>query len=333
MNIKKNFSLSLYNSFRVNHNSSYFIEIESENKLLKFLEDEKYLNEDKLILGGGSNILFSKDFDGVILLNKIKGIKILKEDDNHVYIRVGSGENWDQFVSFCVQKKYFGIENLSLIPGSVGAAPIQNIGAYGVEVKSFIENVKGIFIDNLKEEKFDNKSCLFEYRNSIFKKKLKNKFFITSVDFKLNKKENFNLSYKDLKGLDKHNLSINMLRDKIIKIRNSKLPNPDEVGNAGSFFKNPFVKIDTINQIKLDYDDLVYFEGNGGFKIPAAWLIEKCGWKGYKKDNIGISNKHALVLVNYGERSGEKLKELSIKIIKDVKNKFDIKLEPEVNII
>lgn len=333
MNIKKNFSLSLYNSFRVNHNSSYFIEIESENKLLKFLEDEKYLNEDKLILGGGSNILFSKDFDGVILFNKIKGIKILKEDDNHVYIRVGSGENWDQFVSFCVQKKYFGIENLSLIPGSVGAAPIQNIGAYGVEVKSFIENVKGIFIDNLKEEKFDNKSCLFEYRNSIFKKKLKNKFFITSVDFKLNKKENFNLSYKDLKGLDKHNLSINMLRDKIIKIRNSKLPNPDEVGNAGSFFKNPFVKIDTINQIKLDYDDLVYFEGNGGFKIPAAWLIEKCGWKGYKKDNIGISNKHALVLVNYGERSGEKLKELSIKIIKDVKNKFDIKLEPEVNII
>lgn len=333
MNIKKNFSLSLYNSFRVNHNSSYFIEIESENKLLKFLEDEKYLNEDKLILGGGSNILFSKDFDGVILLNKIKGIKILKEDDNHVYIRVGSGENWDQFVSFCVQKKYFGIENLSLIPGSVGAAPIQNIGAYGVEVKSFIENVKGIFIDNLKEEKFDNKSCLFEYRNSIFKKKLKNKFFITSVDFKLNKKENFNLSYKDLKGLDKHNLSINMLRNKIIKIRNSKLPNPDEVGNAGSFFKNPFVKIDTINQIKLDYDDLVYFEGNGGFKIPAAWLIEKCGWKGYKKDNIGISNKHALVLVNYGERSGEKLKELSIKIIKDVKNKFDIKLEPEVNII
>lgn len=333
MNIKKNFSLSLYNSFRVNHNSSYFIEIESENKLLKFLEDEKYLNEDKLILGGGSNILFSKDFDGVILFNKIKGIKILKEDDNHVYIRVGSGENWDQFVSFCVQKKYFGIENLSLIPGSVGAAPIQNIGAYGVEVKSFIENVKGIFIDNLKEEKFDNKSCLFEYRNSIFKKKLKNKFFITSVDFKLNKKENFNLSYKDLKGLDKHNLSINMLRNKIIKIRNSKLPNPDEVGNAGSFFKNPFVKIDTINQIKLDYDDLVYFEGNGGFKIPAAWLIEKCGWKGYKKDNIGISNKHALVLVNYGERSGEKLKELSIKIIKDVKNKFDIKLEPEVNII
>ena len=333
MNIKKNFSLSLYNSFRVNHNSSYFIEIESENKLLKFLEDEKYLNEDKLILGGGSNILFSKDFDGVILLNKIKGIKILKEDDNHVYIRVGSGEKWDQFVSFCVQKKYFGIENLSLIPGSVGAAPIQNIGAYGVEVKSFIENVKGIFIDNLKEEKFDNKSCLFEYRNSIFKKKLKNKFFITSVDFKLNKKENFNLSYKDLKGLDKHNLSINMLRNKIIKIRNSKLPNPDEVGNAGSFFKNPFVKIDTINQIKLDYDDLVYFEGNGGFKIPAAWLIEKCGWKGYKKDNIGISNKHALVLVNYGERSGEKLKELSIKIIKDVKNKFDIKLEPEVIII
>tara|TARA_B000000475_G_scaffold103681_1_gene84121 strand:- start:21 stop:1022 length:1002 start_codon:yes stop_codon:yes gene_type:complete len=333
MNIKKNFSLSSYNSFRVDHNSNYFIEIKSKSQLINFLKDEKYLNEDKLILGGGSNILFTKNFDGVILLNKIKGIRVIKEDENHFYIRAGSGENWDKFVSFCVNNKYCGIENLSLIPGSVGAAPIQNIGAYGVEVKSFVDNVEGVFIDNLKEEKFDNRSCLFEYRNSIFKKNYKNKFFITSVNFKLNKKENFNLSYKDLKGLDKNKLSINKLRDKIIKIRNSKLPNPEEVGNAGSFFKNPFVNIDTINKIKLNYDDLVYFEGNGRFKISAAWLIEKCGWKGYKNDNIGVSSIHALVLVNYGEKSGEKLKDLSKRVMEDVKNKFDINLEPEVNII
>ena len=186
---------------------------------------------------------------------------------------------------------------------------------------------------NMIEENFDNKSCLFEYRNSVFKKKLRNKFFITSVDFKLNKKENYNLTYKDLKDLDEDKLTLKLLREKIIEIRNSKLPNPKEIGNAGSFFKNPIVEIHTINKIKIDYDDLVYFEGNEGFKIPAAWLIEKSGWKGYKKENIGISDKHALVLVNYGAKSGEKLKQLSIKIMEDVKNKFGIKLEPEVNII
>ena len=333
MNIKKNISLYSYNSFGVDHNSSYFIEIENKSQIINFLKDEKYFKEDKLILGEGSNILFTKDFHGVVLLNKIRGINKIKEDKNHIYLRVGSGENWDNFVSFCVNNKYYGIENLSLIPGSVGAAPIQNIGAYGIEVKSFIEKVEGVFIDNSKEEKFDNESCLFEYRNSVFKKKLRNKFFITSVDFKLNKKENYNLTYKDLKDLDEDKVSLKLLRDKIIEIRISKLPNPKEIGNAGSFFKNPIVEINTINKIKIDYDDLVYFEGNEGFKIPAAWLIEKSGWKGYKNKNIGISDKHALVLVNYGAKSGEKLKQLSIRIMEDVKNKFGIKLEPEVNII
>ena len=163
MNIKKNISLCSYNSFGVDHNSSYFIEIENKSQIINFLKDEKYFKEDKLILGGGSNILFTKDFHGVVLLNKIRGINKIKEDKNHIYLRVGSGENWDNFVSFCVNNKYYGIENLSLIPGSVGAAPIQNIGAYGVEVKSFIEKVEGVFIDNSKEERFDNKSCLFEY--------------------------------------------------------------------------------------------------------------------------------------------------------------------------
>ena len=175
MNIKKNYSLSNYNSFCVDHSTHYFIEIENKNQIVSFLKDKKYFKIDKLILGGGSNILFTKDFTGVVLFNKIKGITKIKEDENHIYLRVGSGENWDKFVSFCVNNNYYGIENLSLIPGSVGAAPIQNIGAYGVEVKSFIENVNGIFLDDSNEKQFDKNSCLFEYRNSIFKRSLKNK--------------------------------------------------------------------------------------------------------------------------------------------------------------
>ena len=333
MNIKKNYSLSNYNSFCVDHSTRYFIEIENKNQIFSFLKDKKYFKIDKLILGGGSNILFTKDFTGVVLFNKIKGITKIKEDENHIYLRVGSGENWDKFVSFCVNNNYYGIENLSLIPGSVGAAPIQNIGAYGVEVKSFIENVNGIFLDDSNEKQFDKNSCLFEYRNSIFKRSLKNKFFITSVDFKLNKKENYNLSYKDLKEIDIDIITLKNLREKIIEIRNSKLPNPSEIGNAGSFFKNPLVKIDTIEKIKMNYDDFIYFKDNGGYKIPAAWLIEKCGWKGYKSNNIGVYEKHALVLVNYGESKGKKIKRLSEKIIEDVNNKFEIKLESEVNII
>ncbi len=333
MCIKKNISLSSFNTFGFYHNAKYFIEIKNKDQILSFLHNKTYKGENKLILGEGSNILFTKDYDGVVILNSIKGIKVIKEDDDNVYIKVGSGENWDNFVSFCVKNHYYGIENLSLIPGSVGAAPIQNIGAYGVEVKTFIESVNGIDINDLKEKKFDNKSCLFEYRSSIFKNKFKDKFFITSVDFKLNKKENFNLSYKDLNNLDKNNITIDLLRNKIIEIRNSKLPNPSELGNAGSFFKNPLVERNTIDKIKKEYIDLISFEEKKKFKIPAAWLIEKCGWKGYKNKNIGVSDKHALVLVNYGERSGEKLKRLSDDIIKDVKNKFDLELEPEVNII
>ena len=332
MDIKRNFSLSQYNSFGVDHNAKYFVEIENLDQIENFLNDNNFKKLEKLILGGGSNILFTKDFEGIILLNKISGIKKLKEDKNNITLRVGSGENWDNFVSYCVKNEYYGIENLSLIPGSVGAAPIQNIGAYGVEIKTFIESVNGLFLESVKEKKFDNKSCLFEYRNSIFKNQLKNKFFITSVDFKLNKRGNFNLSYKDLNNLNKESLTLSLLRKKIIDIRNSKLPNPEEIGNAGSFFKNPLVDKYSIDKIRKTFDDLIFFTDNGKYKIPAAWLIEKCGWKGFEEGNIGVSKKHALVIVNYGEKDGNKIDTLSNKIIKDVKEKFNIVLEPEVNI-
>ena len=333
MSIKRNFSLGNYNSFGVKHKANFFIEIKNKDQINDIINNQKYDKIRKLILGGGSNILFTKDYNGIVFLNKIKGIRKMSEDDNNVLLRVGSGENWDDFVEYCVKKKYYGLENLSLIPGSVGAAPIQNIGAYGVEVKNLIENVEGIFLDNGIEKNFNNKSCEFQYRDSIFKGKLKNKFFITSVDFALSKIKSFNISYRDLKHLDIKNISLNSLRNEIIKIRNSKLPDPRDIGNAGSFFKNPLVDRIIIDKIKNEFNDLVYFKDGEKFKIPAAWLIEKCGWKGYKENNIGVSDKHALIIVNYNAKKGKEIKELSNKIINDVKGKFRIKLIPEVNVI
>ena len=331
--MKRNFSLGNYNSFGVKHKANFFIEIKNKDQINDVINNKKYDKVRKLILGGGSNILFTKDYNGIVFLNKIKGIRKISEDDNNVLLRVGSGENWDDFVEYCVKKKYYGLENLSLIPGSVGAAPIQNIGAYGVEVKNLIENVEGIFLDNGIKKNFNNKSCEFQYRDSIFKGKLKNKFFITSVDFVLSKIKSFNISYRDLKHLDIKNISLNSLRNEIIKIRNSKLPDPRDIGNAGSFFKNPLVDRIIIDKIKKEFNDLVYFKDGEKFKIPAAWLIEKCGWKGYKENNIGVSDKHALVIVNYNAKKGKEIKELSKKIIDDVKGKFRIKLIPEVNVI
>ena len=333
MSIKRNFSLGNYNSFGVKHKANFFIEIKNKGQINDIINNKKYDKVRKLILGGGSNILFTKDYNGIVFLNKIKGIRKISEDDNNVLLRVGSGENWDDFVEYCVKKNYYGLENLSLIPGSVGAAPIQNIGAYGVEVKNLIERVEGIFLNNGINKNFNNKSCEFQYRDSIFKGKLKNKFFITSVDFVLSKIKSFNVSYKDLKHLDIKSMSLNSLRNEIIKIRNSKLPDPGDIGNAGSFFKNPLVDGIIIDKIKNEFNDLVYFKDGEKFKIPAAWLIEKCGWKGYKENNIGVSDKHALVIVNYNAKNGKEIKELSNKIIDDVKDKFRIKLIPEVNVI
>ena len=262
------------------------------------------------------------------------GINKLDEKKNFIKIRVGSGENWDKFVSYCVDNNYYGIENLSLIPGSVGAAPIQNIGAYGVEIKDFIDNVQGYDLEEKEEKIYSRELCCFKYRNSIFKKEKKNKFFITHVEFILNKKPNYILTYKDLNNLNRHKISLKYLRDKVIEIRNSKLPNTEKLGNAGSFFKNPIIKLSLFDSIKLEYDDISGHKiGENKIKLSAAWLIEKCGWKGKVLDKIGVYKKHALVLVNYGEESGNKIKKLSEEISKSVERKFGIILEEEVNII
>ena len=334
MNILKNSSLYKLNSFGVKHKSKYLIEIKRKEDISFIINNKDLINEKIIIVGGGSNILFTKDFDGIVLLNKILGINKLDEDKNFIKIRVGSGENWDKFVSYCVDNNYYGIENLSLIPGSVGAAPIQNIGAYGVEIKDFIDNVQGYDLEEKEEKIYSRELCCFEYRNSIFKKEKKNKFFITHVEFILNKKPNYILTYKDLNNLNRDKISLKYLRDKVIEIRNSKLPNTEKLGNAGSFFKNPIIKLSLFDSIKLEYDDISGHKiGENNIKLSAAWLIEKCGWKGKVLDKIGVYKKHALVLVNYGEESGNKIKKLSEEISKSVEKKFGIILEEEVNII
>jgi len=329
----KNYSLKNYNSFRVNHKANFFLKIENDKSLIDFLSDKKFKNEKKLIIGGGSNILFTKDYEGVVLYNCIKGIHILEENDNHIKLKVGSGENWDDFVKFCVNKNWYGIENLSLIPGSVGAVPIQNIGAYGVEIKDYIYDVNGIDLKNNLKKTYTNKSCDFEYRDSIFKRELKNNFFVTEVTFILNKNKKFTLDYSELKNINSQNLTIQNVRDKIIEIRNSKLPDPKLLANAGSFFKNPVINIKIAKKIKEKYNDFKYYQINESMvKISAAWLIEKSGWKGHKEKNIGVYNKHALVLVNYSSENGKDIKILSKKIKESVLEKFNVTLEKEVNI-
>ena len=329
----KNYSLKNYNSFRVNHKANFFLKIENNKSLINFLSDKKFKNEKKLIIGGGSNILFTKNYEGVILYSCIKGIHILEENDNHIKVKVGSGENWDDFVKFCVSKNWYGIENLSLIPGSVGAVPIQNIGAYGVEVKDYIYDVNGIDLKNNTKKTYSNKSCDFEYRDSIFKRELKNNFFVTEVTFILNKNKKFTLDYSELKNINSQSLTIQNVRDKIIEIRNSKLPDPKLLANAGSFFKNPVINVKIAKKIKEKYNDFKYYQINESMvKISAAWLIEKSGWKGHKEKNIGVYNKHALVLVNYSSENGKDIKMLSNKIKESVLKKFNIILEKEVNI-
>ena len=335
MIFKNNISIKKYNSFKVDHKIKKFYRIQSKEEMIK-VKRSISKNEKIIILGGGSNILFTKNFNGSILYNNILGKEIIKETKKNIYIKFGAGENWDKSVEFCVKNKWYGIENLSLIPGSVGAAPIQNIGAYGTEIKDYIYEVSGINLSNGKSHVYKNKLCDFSYRNSIFKGKLKNIFFITHVTIKLSKSKKLNLSYNEVKkyfrNKKSNEITIDNVRKKIIEIRESKLPDPKKLGNCGSFFKNPLVNFYFFNNLKNKYPDIIGFKNSNGMKISAAWLIEKCGWKGYKKDNIGVYKNHALVLVNYGSNNGKKIFKLSEKIKESVNEKFNISLENEVNI-
>ena len=337
MKILKNYSLSKLNTFGIRAFARFFAEVENEEELKELFVDPVFKENKKFFLGGGSNVLFTKDFDGIVILNKIKGIKILEEDDKTAVIRSMSGVIWHDLVTFATERGYWGLENLSLIPGTVGAAPMQNIGAYGTELQEVLQNVEAFNIATGVKRVFSREECELGYRDSIFKNKLKNQYFISAVILKLSKTEKKNLTYKILSDyLEKNKIDIRSskdISDAVSEIRKSKLPDPKLIGNAGSFFKNVFVPKDKFEGLAKIYPDMPCFKEDGEVKIPAGWLIEQCGWKGKRVGNAGVHEKQALVLVNYGGATGEEIVGLANKIIASVKEKFGLELVPEVNIV
>lgn len=335
--IKQNYSLTDLNTFNLQINAEYFLEITTPDDYKIILEDDSFRKKFKLILGGGSNVLFSKDFEGLVIKNSISGIEILEDKNDLVLVEVGAGVVWDDFVTYCVDNEYWGVENLSLIPGTVGAAPIQNIGAYGVELYDVFHSAKGFYLSDMEYKEFYRGDCEFAYRSSIFKKKMQNEFLITSVIFELKKNATPLLEYGNLKEATAkfgENISIKNISEIVKATRAKKLPETKELGNVGSFFKNPIVGISTLEELKTRYDDLVWFDiDESSFKIPAAWLIEKAGWKGAKFGNVGTYNKQALVIVNYGGATGSEILHYADMIKESVDEKFQILLEEEVNII
>ena len=328
-------SLKEYNTFGVEVLANNFNKAENEDEILNFLSENKNV---PLILGGGSNILFKNNINKPILKIEIKGIEIIEENENTVYISVGAGENWNDFVKWTLVKNYGGIENLSLIPGNVGSAPIQNIGAYGVELKDVFQSCRAISIDNKILKTFNKEQCHFTYRSSIFKEKLKNKYIISRVTFKLSKINHvINSEYKPLKDLLKIkgnlNPTIQDISKLVIKIRTNKLPDPKKIGNCGSFFKNPIISNSKFKNLNEYFSSVPNYKiSENEVKIPAAWLIEECGFKGKNEGKTGTHKKHALVIVNNGGATGKEIYDFSQKIKKSVLKKFNILLEEEVNI-
>ena len=342
MQVQENISIKEYNSFGISGYANLFAKFNSLDELSELLEFEKRTTNNQqrstLILGGGSNILFTKDFDGLVLKNELHGIKEIKEDEHHVYVQVGAGENWHQFVLHCIKNGWAGVENLSLIPGNVGASPMQNIGAYGAEIKDVFYSLEAFHIKEKKIVNFSLNDCEFGYRDSVFKRKFKNEFVITHVTYRLNKIPEYNISYgaieQELEKMGVKNLSLQSVSQAVINIRSSKLPNPGQIGNAGSFFKNPEVSSSQFEVLSSQFPGIVGYDlPNGNVKLAAGWLIEQTGWKGFRKGDAGCHERQALVLVNYGNAKGSEIYDLSEKILQSVKEKFGVGLEREVNII
>ncbi len=337
MNIARNTPLKELNTFGIHANAKYFCEISQLEELKSLIQTDEFKTNERLILGGGSNILFTKDFNGIVIKNNIKGIEKIKEDQEHFYIKAYAGEVWHEVVLYCIKNNYAGIENLSLIPGNIGAAPMQNIGAYGVELKDVFKSLEAVNLENGNIETFTNEGCQFGYRTSVFKNELKGQYFIYSVTLRLNKTPKFNTSYGAIQDVLKEQntpLSIKTISDAVIKIRSSKLPNPKNIGNAGSFFKNPTIPQTQFENLKKDYSNIVgYPLEDGNMKVAAGWLIEQCGWKGKIVGNTGAHKDQALVLVNYGNASGLEIEQLAYEIQNSVDKKFGIEITPEVNII
>ena len=333
--IQTNINLKEYNTFGISVKAEMFAVFSSIEELKQILSFRN--NKKLLVLGGGSNLLLTKDFDGLVIKNEIKRFEVIEETASEVIVESGAGENWHEFVLNCIDKGFGGIENLSLIPGSVGASPMQNIGAYGVEIKDVFESLSAYHIASGEIHYFDKTKCEFGYRESIFKNKVKGEYIILTVTFRLTKNPTINSSYgainEQLKVMGIENPTIQELSAAVIAIRQSKLPDPKIIGNAGSFFKNPTVEIALLEQIQKNYPDIPNYPAVNGKKLAAGWLIEKAGWKGRTFDNYGVHKLQALVLVNYGNCTGQEIFDLSSQIIQDVFEKFGVLLEREVNIL
>ncbi len=340
--IAENISLKPYNSFGIEARAAFFSPFDTTEALKELLAFRPAGNGMRtlphLVLGGGSNVLFTGNFNGIVLKNEIQGIELVEEDEHHVYVKAGAGVVWHQLVLHCISNGWAGLENLSLIPGNVGASPMQNIGAYGVEIKDVFHQLEALHIETGLLQVFNLEQCAFGYRESVFKRRYKNQFVITSVTYRLNKQPRFNTSYgaieQELEKMQVKDLSIRAISDAVIHIRSSKLPDPAVTGNAGSFFKNPEIGIEQFQRLRETFPGVIgYVLPGNKVKLAAGWLIEQCGWKGYREGDAGCHSKQALVLVNYGNASGKEIYALSTRIIESVQQKFEVALEREVNII
>ena len=337
MKAQHNVSLKSYNTFGIEAKASRFVPVESIEDL-KLLLKRNYA-EELFILGGGSNMLFTHDLDTTVLHINIRGREVVKEDEDYVYVKAYAGENWHEFVLWTLDHDWGGLENLSLIPGNVGTSPIQNIGAYGVEIKDSFSSCEVIDIQTLQVSEFTAKNCEFGYRNSIFKNKAKGKYIVTSVVYKLTKKNHklvtkYGTIEEWLKEKEIKNPGIKDISKAVIAIRSGKLPDPKKIGNSGSFFKNPVISEEFFNLLQQEFPEMPHYISEvGKVKIPAGWLIDQAGLKGHREGDAGVHEKQALVLVNYGKATGMQILQLAIKIQETVFKKYKIELEPEVNII
>jgi UDP-N-acetylmuramate dehydrogenase len=334
---EQNKSLKKYNTFGLDVTADYFTSIHSIEDLMHVLQDKQFATMPKMFLGGGSNVLLTKDYRGLIIHNCLYGIEVVKRDDAFVYVKAASGEGWHDFVLYCIDKGFGGVENMSLIPGSVGAGPMQNIGAYGVEMKDVFYELEALNLSSLQVEKFSNVDCKFGYRESVFKNEKKGQYFIVAVTFRLSLNPTVNTTYgaiqQQLKAMNVENPTIKNVSDAVIAIRSSKLPNPAVLGNSGSFFKNPEISTTEYERLRNEFPNVVGYPTNAGYKLAAGWLIEQCGWKGKVVGNCGSHKDQALVLVNYGNATGDEIYQLALAIQDSVFEKFQVRIVPEVNII
>ncbi len=340
LTVQRGVSLRPYTTFGIEAQANYFADIASETDLDTLFQLTEFTSLPKLILGGGSNLLLTQDFPGLALRLTLGGIDVVREDDLHIYVQAGAGVGWHDLVMYCVDNNFAGMENLSLIPGTVGAAPMQNIGAYGVEIEQIFDHLEAVHIDTGEKRRFEHADCRFGYRESVFKHELKGQYIITSVTFRLNKTPTFHTRYGAISetltemGITDETMSIRAISDAVIQIRRSKLPDPAEIGNAGSFFKNPEIPAAQFDQLKATYPAMPgYPLGTDVVKVPAGWLIEQAGWKGYRSGDAGVHAKQALVLVNYGRATGHEIRPSPIRCRHRYWKNSESRSIPEVNII